>query len=123
LAFKTKRYFRGEPLTTEQDAALIRTLDLIHFTEITDQIEVVGEAQDVTPREVMISPACLKSDGLAITINDFPDGWTFGNEMTVEVTVPIKNSAPCVLSWAVFPDSRVAAVQAAYEDLRAIMED
>jgi hypothetical protein len=123
LALETKRYFRGQPLTAEQDAALVRTPDLIHFTEITDQIEVVGEALDVTPREVMISPACLKSDGQAITINDFPDGWAFGNGMTVGVTVPIKNSAPCVLSWAVFPDSSVAAVQASFDALKAIMED
>lgn len=123
LALETKRYFRGQPMTAEQDAALVRTPDLVQFSDITEQVEVVGAALDVTPREVMISPACLKSDGQAITINDFPDGWTFGNGVTVGVTVPIRDSEPCVLSWAVFPDSGIAAVQASYEALRAIMED
>ncbi len=78
---------------------------------------MVGQALDVTPHEVLISAGCVKRNG------NFPAGWTFGNGVTVGVTVPIKNSEPCVLSWAVFPDASIPAVQAAYDALKAIMED
>ncbi len=77
----------------------------------------------MTPREVVISPACVKSNGKKITMNDFPAGWTFGDGVTVGVTVPIKNSEPCVLSWAVFPDASIPTVQATYSALKAIMEE
>ena len=56
-------------------------------------------------------------------MNYFPAGWTFGNGVTVGVTVPIKNSEPCVLSWAVFPDASILTVQATYSALKAIMEE
>ena len=123
LAIETKQYHRGSPLSPEQVAAITADPGLLLFNDIEERIEVVGQALDVTPREVMISPACVKSNGRKITINDFPSGWTFGNGVTVGVSVPIRNSEPCVLSWAVFPDDSLPAVQATYEALKAIMED
>ncbi|MCH7737679.1 MAG: hypothetical protein IH872_09810 [Chloroflexi bacterium] len=123
LALETKRYFRGRPLSQEQETALAANPDLLLFSEIEEREEVAGQALDITPREVMISAACLKSNGKKMTIKDFPAGWNFGNGVTVGVTVPIKNSEPCVLSWVVFPDSNIPAVQASYDALRAIMED
>lgn len=123
LALETKRYLRGQPITAEQDAALAANPDLLLFNDIEERVEVVGQALDVTPREVIVSPACVKSNGKKITIKDFPDNWSFGNGVTVGVSVPIKSSEPCVLSWAVFPDPSIPAVQASYDALKAIMED
>ena len=96
LALERRRYFKGRPLTPEENAAVTANPDLLLFNEIEERDEVIGEALDVTTREVMISPACVKSNGRKITIKDFPEGWTFGNGITVGVTVPIRNSEPCV---------------------------
>lgn len=85
--------------------------------------EIVAEALDLKPQEVMISPACVKSDGASITIDDFPDNWSFGNGVTVGATVSIAGSEPCVLSWAIFPDANAAAVRAKYATLRQLMEN
>lgn len=82
-----------------------------------------AEIFDLSQREVVISPSCLKSDGTPITISDFPDNWSFGNGITVAATVPIAGSEPCVLSWAIFPDGNAAAVRAQYESLRQLMEN
>jgi len=123
LALERRRFFRGRLLSQEEESALEANPDLLLFGEIEERDEVVGEALDVTPREVIISPACVKSNGRKITVKDFPDGWAFGNGVSVGVTVPIRNSEPCVLSWVVFPDSSAPQVQASYEALRAIMEE
>ena len=122
LAIDRKRFCRGNPLTLEQEQALERNPDLLLFDKIEEHEEVIAEALDMNPREVVISPSFRKSNGRKITLADFPDNWGFGNGVTVGVTVPIRGSDPCVLSWAIFPASTEPAVQAAYGTLQRIME-
>ena len=45
---------------------------MIPLNEIEEREEVVVQALDVAPREVMIRAACVKSNGKKITIKDFP---------------------------------------------------
>ena len=122
LAMQQQRFLDGKPLTTDQEAALIRNPDLSEFYTIETLDVVVGSALDLNRREVMISPSCVKSDGTPITMADFPDNWTFGNGVSVAVTVPIQGSDPCILSWCSFPVAAERAVRANYAVLQAIME-
>ena len=71
----------------------------------------------------MISPSCTKSDRTPITIDDFPDNWSFGNGVSVAVLVPGVTIGEERLSWAIFPDANAAAVRANYDTLRLIMEE
>ncbi len=122
LATERKQYFKGKPLTPQQETALNRSPNLRLFNDIDEIDVVVDVALDLNRREVMISPDCVKSDGTPITIEDFPDGYDFGNGMSVAVTVPIKGSDACILSWATFPDADADAVRARYDTLQQIME-
>jgi len=114
--------FLGQPLTPVQAAALQRNPDLTLFDEVSEQVEVVSSDLDIIQREVIISPSCVKSDGTPITIDDFPDNWSFGNGVTVAGAVAIRGSRPCILSWVVFPDLSAPAVRASYNRLLEIME-
>jgi len=123
LAFERKRRFRGVVITPEQESALRRTPDLELFG-LEERDELVGEALDLaSPVGVMISSSCVKSDGTPITLADFPTGWSFGNGVSVGVTVPIAGSDPCVLSYAIFPAGSESVVRAEADVLKNIFEN
>jgi len=121
LTLKQQRYLRGVPLTSAQEDAIKSNPDLLLFEGIEEFTQEVEKALDLTPREVIVSPSCVKGDGTPITIDDFPDGWQFGNGVGIG-SVLIAESEVCHLSWVVFPDSSIPAVRAAYDTLRSIME-
>lgn len=56
-----------------------------------------------------------------VTLRDFPAGWSFGNGVTLGVIVPL-SSGPRLMSWVIFPDSLVTAVNANFATLQILME-
>jgi len=88
--------------------------------EVTPAI-AEAEAQLLKPitDEVIISPS-LREAGL--TMLDFPDGFSFGNGVSCNARVPMKNGAFFDLSWVAFPQSAGDQVHLRYAALLELME-
>lgn len=56
-----------------------------------------------TVASVWISPNLKKADGSPVTLQDFPDGFSFGNGVTCNATVALKDGSILILSWLLTP--------------------
>ena len=83
---------------------------------------VVRETRRPGPRKVRISPNLVKDDGSPVRLADFPDNWSFGNGVTCNVTVRLRDGSLRVISIVVFPDADEAAVLANYAALQQLLE-
>lgn len=88
----------------------------------TPQQVVIGETRRPGTRKVRISPKLVKDDGSPVRLADFPDNWSFGNGVTCNVTVRLRDGSARVLSWVAFPDADEAVVTASYDALRQLVE-
>ena len=88
----------------------------------TPQPVKIGETRRAGPRRVRVSPDIVKADGSPVTLADFPDNFSFGNGVTCNSQVTLKDGSLHVLSWVVFPDAQEAAVEGNYETLRQLVE-
>ena len=71
---------------------------------------------------VRISPDVVKLDGSPVTLADFPPGFAFGNGVTSNTAVPLRNGDIIVMSWVVFDNAQEANVNASYAALRQLVE-
>ena len=71
------------------------------------QTSIVGETLSATPREVFISPLLKKDDGTPVVIADFPDGHKFGNGVTANSRVKLKDGSVRYFTWCVLPEGVV----------------
>jgi len=62
----------------------------------------VGESR--SSLVVFVSPSLLKDDGTPVTIEDFRDNHSFGNGVTANSRVELKDGSVRHLSWCVFPE-------------------
>jgi len=76
---------------------------------VEEDLKISLESESISPilREVYVSPNCKKEDGSDITIDDFPDGWSFGNGVTANASVRLKNGELVYLTWCSFPEGTV----------------
>lgn len=92
--------------------------------ELDCQTSTVGEKciAKTPDRIVLVSPALKKDNGMPVTINDFPDSFSFGNGVTCNSTVTFKDGSKRIISWCAFPDNMEWTVRAGYNKLRKIFE-
>ena len=83
---------------------------------------ITGETRRGGTRKVRISPNLVKDDGSPVRLADFPDKFAFGNGVTTNSTVRLRDGSVRVLSWVVFPDAAEAVVTAGYDALRQLVE-
>ena len=95
--------------------------DPASVTDADFETKTVGETKLPT-RTVFISPALRKDDGSKVTIDDFPDTWSFGNGVTCNSTVTLKDGSKRIMSWCVFPENMRWTVRTKYNTLRKIFE-
>jgi len=67
------------------------------------QESIVSENIEPAPREAYISPSLKKKDGSPVTIDDFPDNFSFGNGTTANSKVILKDGTELYLTWCVLP--------------------
>lgn len=79
--------------------------DPLTVTENDLQEEVISSTLSQNPREIYISPSLIKKDGTKITIDDFKDGFSFGNGVTANSSVQLKDENNYFLTWCVFPEN------------------
>jgi len=95
--------------------------DLESVTDGDCKTEIAGETKLPT-RSVFISPALRKDDGSRVTIDDFPDTWSFGNGVTCNSTLTLKDGSKRIMSWCAFPENMGWTVRTKYNTLRKIFE-
>ena len=95
--------------------------DLESVTDADCKTEIVGETKFPT-RTVFISPSLRKDNGTKVTIDDFPDTFSFGNGVTCNSTVTLKDKSKRIMSWCVFPENMGWTVRTKYNTLRKIFE-
>jgi len=95
--------------------------DLESVTDVDCKTTKVGETK-LPVRNVFISPALRKDDGSRVTIGDFRDNWSFGNGVTCNSTVTLKDKSKRIVSWCVFPENMGWQVRIKYNTLRKIFE-
>lgn len=88
----------------------------------TLQQVVNGETRRPGTRKVLISPNLVKDDGSPVQLADFPDNFSFGNGVTTNSWVTLRDGSMRVLSWVVFPDASEASVRANEAALRQLVE-
>lgn len=88
----------------------------------TPQQVVTGETLRPGTREVLLSPNLVKDDGSPVQLADFPDNFSFGNGVTTNSWVTLRDGSVRVLSWVVFPDASEASVRANEAALRQLVE-
>lgn len=71
------------------------------------QKSVVGEALSRVPHQIHISPSIKKDDGSSVTIEDFPDEFSFGNGVTANSSVTLKDGSKMCLTWCVLPENTI----------------
>ena len=98
----------------EHDGSIQQTgVGCFRLTKVSEQ-EVTRSPID---QDAVFSPSL---DGL--TLDNFPDGFSFGNGVGCNALVPMKDGTLHVLSWVVFPPSQAVAVRARYASLLSLME-
>ena len=90
-------------------------------TDADCETKTVGETK-LPARSVFISPALRKDDGSKVTIDDFPDSHSFGNGVTCNSTVRLKDGSKRIVSGCVFPENMEWTVRTKYNTLRKIFE-
>lgn len=76
-------------------------------------------------RKLMLSPNLKKANGGPITIIDFPDDFQFGNGVTCNSTVTLKDGSSHLFSWCILSPATAALVEGdslKYDALRQLME-
>lgn len=71
-------------------------------------------------QKVVISEFLKKKDGSPLTIEDFPDGFQFGNGVTAGARVVIQGET-LHLTWCVFPDTSESQVKSLWKELDQII--
>ncbi len=125
MTFKKVKYIDGELASNQQLEALERNPDLQFFdkTKVEEREELELDTLDTSQMEVTFSDSCIKPDGTTITLDDFPDDFSFGNGITVASSVPIKGAGMMVLSWVCFNDTEKTIVKEKKIQLQNIMEN
>lgn len=67
------------------------------------EVSVISEAISPLKRDVFIDPALRKADGSPVLLDDFPDGHSFGNGVTANSLVKLKDGTKLFLTWCIFP--------------------
>ena len=70
-----------------------------------------------SPRELAISPRLV-----GLTLDDFPAEWSFGNGVTLNARVHLKDGEAHRLSWVVFDDLDAPFIRANFLDLCEVVE-
>lgn len=78
---------------------------------------VAGKKRMSGTRKVLFSSALS-----GLTLADFPKSFSFGNGVTCNSMVTLRDGTIRCLSWAVFPDTQEATVNTKFETLRQLME-
>lgn len=107
-------------LASEQNVGE-RVARAVFAAEAPSQQVITGEARR-SSRIVIVSDALLKDDGNPVTLADFPDGWSFGNGITCNSIVRLRNGTLSNMSWVVFPDATESIVRSRLTNLRQLME-
>ena len=76
-----------------------------------------GESPAPGPRVVRFSTSLP-----GFNINHFPQGWAFGNGVSLGVMVPLTPTISRMFSYCVFDDSLIGTVNANFTALQALME-
>lgn len=93
-------------------------------TEADCQTSTAGEKciAKISDRTVIVSPALKKDDGTPVSIEDFPENFTFGNGVTCNSTVRFKDGSKRIISWCVCTDESESTVGAKFNIMRKIFE-
>lgn len=86
------------------------------------QTSTVREKLSTNSREVFISPLLKKKDGSPVVIDDFPDNHAFGNGVTANSRVKLKDGTELYFTWCVLPEGTVLS-NAQKTKLCSICED
>ena len=57
-----------------------------------------------------------------ITLDDFPDGHSFGNGITLNATVPLKDISQARISWVIFDDADAPFIRSHFAALCEVVE-
>lgn len=117
LSLKTIKSWQGKELTPQAEQALNRNPDLALLLGQPEEIITVTDEKKESG-QVILSPSLNP-----LTLADFPDGFAFGNGVTCNVKVQMKDGTEHLLSWAIFPEDEAPTVIDSYQKLRAIFED
>jgi hypothetical protein len=91
--------------------------------DATPQMVTTGRETKVAgTRKVVVSPDLLKDNGKPVRLADFPEGFSFGNGVTTNSMVRLRDGSVRVISWAAFPDASEATVTAKADTLRQLVE-
>ncbi len=93
-------------------------------TDSDCQTKTIGEKciAKISDRTVMVSPALKKDDGSLVTIEDFPENFSFGNGVTCNSTVRFNDGSKRIISWCVCADENEATVMSKFNIMRKIFE-
>lgn len=119
LQERKKGLYRLEMRTERPPGKKLRLPDGGIAETIEDEVTAVVGRTRVTqsPRKVRFSPMVTN-----ISLTDFPENWSFGNGVTCNVMVPMRDGTVRCLSWAVFPDASESTVNGKFDTLRQLME-
>ena len=84
---------------------------------------VVNEQPDIANDGIWVSPNLRKQDGSPITLADFPEEFSFGNGVTCNSWVTLKDGGRVLCSWMILNLTGKASMNAArLETLRQLFE-
>ena len=77
-----------------------------------EQVDVEVESEKITNDDTFVSPNCIHVScdkiGLAISRDDFPEGWAFGNGVTCNVELTLTCGCRSIFSWCVLSTGETA---------------
>jgi hypothetical protein len=88
-------YHEYSPLITATKGGRIKSV-------VDSDNKLTGEKENLGAEVVKFSPLLISIIG-DVTLDDFPDGWVFGNGTTGAVNVNLKRQGQTLLVWTVFP--------------------
>ena len=90
--------------------------------DATPKQVVIGATRRSGTHSVFISPNLVKDDNSAVTLADFPDGFDFGNGVTCNSPIRLRDGSMRIVSWASFPASSEEAATARRATLQQLIE-
>lgn len=75
----------------------------VNKPDVVDGVDITVTTQEPSGVETRLGPTTIWVSPLlgAITLDDFPDGFRFGNAAAGSITLPL--SEPTLVDWVVFP--------------------
>ena len=102
---RTRRIFQQvwQDVAYHEYSPLIRATKGGRIESVVDaDNRLTGATINLGAEVVRFTPLLISMIG-DVSLDDFPDGWSFGNATTGSVDVPLKRQGPTPLTWTVFP--------------------